>query len=343
MSSFITVSSQQGTSKTIVNVNSLNRVSYHLSSSAHKLIENYKLSGSLGLFNADDFYSVLDINGSKVNTLDSIDEIEDKLNEVSGIGHGMTYIPNTVLESSKEVLSHPEFLASYLSPFTDYLYKGKVFCGCSLDVSLAWTDEMVKSLLSLFKSCIDDLPADFSYQFSCPLEYFPTDKFEFIKGKPCVGIPLRIANQLSFEPNYGLLSSKLTSFELKYIQAERCISPRCVSDEGKGGVVGINDYNSVLVTISPFKVILPIKDLISYLVIILKDAFGVERSEKFLNDLFTMLCTVVSDDLFSYLESHSASEYTEVEGECFVSLGSYTVKGDYVYIPLKERFGRFVW
>ena len=153
MSSFITVSSQQGTSKTIVNVNSLNRVSYHLSNSAHKLIENYKLYGSLGLFNADDFYSVLDINGSKVNTLDSIEEIEDKLNEVSGIGHGMTYIPNTVLESSKEVLSHPELLASYLSPFTDYLYKGKVLCGCSFDVSLAWTDEMVKSLLSLFKSC----------------------------------------------------------------------------------------------------------------------------------------------------------------------------------------------
>ena len=341
MTNFITVSSQGGSSKTVVNVNSLNRVSYHLSKSAREVVECYLNYGVLGLFKRNDFYSVLDVNGSNINTLDSIDEVEDKLNGVVGSGHGMFYIPNAVLKSNEEVLSRPYMLASYMSEFAHFVYKDKVFRGPDKDVSLAWTDEMLNSLISHYRDYAKEIPEDFVYEFSCPLDYFPTDRVEFIKGKPCVGIPLMLARNLRIGTDFGMsLLYDLDSSDLKYITAERCVSPSSVFDEGKGSVVGISDYNSVLVSLSfQFKVFLTVESLIKYMVAILKRAYGVEHAKEFLNGLFSILCNVEKEDLFNYLSSKKAAKFTEVKNESTVSADSYTIKGNYAYVPLKENLG----
>lgn len=341
MTNFITVSSQGGSSKTIVNASSLSRVSYHLSKSAREVVECYLNYGVLGLFKRNDFYSVLDVNGSNINTLDSIDEVEDKLNGVVGSGHGLTYIPNALLKENEKVLSRPYMLASYMDSFTDFLDKGKIFRGPDKDVSLAWTDEMVNSLLSHYRDYAEEIPEDFVYEFSCPLDYFSADRVEFIKGKPCVGIPLKIAKNLKIGTDFGMsLISDLSSVDLKYLTAERCVSPSCVFDEGKGSVVGVNDYNSVLVSLSfQFKVVLTVESLIKYMVIILKRVYGVERAKEFLNGLFSILCNVETEDLFNYLSSKQAAKFTEVKNKSTVSADSYTVKGDYAYVPLKVNLG----
>ena len=169
MNNFITVSSQGGLSKTLVNTDSLNRVSYHLSSSANKVVDDCQRYGSLGLFKEDDFYSVLDVNGSNVNSLDSIFEIEDKLDGVTGIGQGMTYIPHALVKSNEAVLSSPDLLSSYLDGFTDFLDTGKVFRGSSKNVSLAWSDEMLSKVLSLYMDYMRDVQDDFSYEFEFTL------------------------------------------------------------------------------------------------------------------------------------------------------------------------------
>lgn len=345
MSNFIKVSSQGGLSKTLVNVNSLNRVSYHLSGSANKVVENYLQYGSLGLFNEDDFYSVLDVDGSNVNSLDSIEEIEDKLNKVEGIGHGMTYIPHALVKSNEDVLSSPNLLSSYLDGFTDFLDSGKVFRGLSKNVSLAWSDEMLSKVLSLYMDYMRDVPGDFSYEFAFPLGCYPTDRFETIKGKPCAGIPLEVAKRMRVGSGFGMILFNLSSFELKYPRAKRCVSPSMVSKEGKGGVVGISDYTSVLIDFqSSLKVVIEVETFIKYLVNILKQAVGVERVEEFLEDLFDMLCTVSHDKLFSYLVSSQAAEYIDVRDEHSVSLTSNNVvKGDYVYVPLPQMFGGVRW
>lgn len=342
MTNFITVSSQGGSSKTVVNVNSLNRVSYHLSKSAREVVECYLNYGVLGLFKGNDFYSVLDVNGSNINTLDSIDEVEDKLNGVVGSGHGMFYIPNAVLKSNEEVLSRPYMLASYMDSFTDFLDTDKVFRGPDKEVSLAWTDEMLSSLISHYRDYAKEIPEDFVYEFACFLECFPTDSVEIIKGKPHMGIPLMLASNLRIGTDFGMsLLYDLDSSDLKYITAERCVSPSRVFDEGKGSVVGISDYNSVLVSLSfPFKVVLTVESLIKYMVAILKKAYGVERAKEFLNGLFSILCNVETEDLFSYLSSKQAAKFTEVKNKSTVSADSYTVKGDYAYVPLKRKFGR---
>ena len=341
MTNFITVSSQGGSSKTVVNTNSLNRVSYHLSKSAREVVECYLNYGVLGLFKGNDFYSVLDVNGSNINTLDSIDEVGDKLNGVVGSGHGMFYIPDALLKSNEEVLSRPYMLASYMSEFAHFVYKDKVFRGPDKDVSLAWTDGMLNSLISHYRDYAKEIPEDFVYEFSCPLDYFPTDRVEFIKGKPCVGIPLKIAKNLKIGTDFGIsLITDLSSFDLKYITAKRCVSPSRVSDEGKGSVVGVSDYNSVLVDISfPLKVILTVEFLIKYMVIILREACGVDYAEKFLDGLFTVLCDVETGGLFDCLSSSQAADCIEVKNEHTVSADSYTVKGDYAYVPLKVNLG----
>lgn len=342
MTNFITVSSQGGSSKTVVNVNSLNRVSYHLSKSAREVVECYLNYGVLGLFKGNDFYSVLDVNGSNINTLDSIDEVEDKLNGVVGSGHGMTYIPNALLKSNEEVLSSPYTLASYMDSFTDFLDTDKVFRGPDKEVSLAWTDEMLSSLISHYRDYAKEIPEDFVYEFACFLECFPTDSVEIIKGKPHVGIPLTLASSLRIGTGFGMsLLYDLDSSDLKYITAERCVSPSRVFDEGKGSVVGVSDYNSVLVSLSfPFKVVLTVESLIKYMVAILKRACGVERAKEFLNGLFSILCNVETEDLFNYLSSKQAAKFTRVKNESTVSANSYTIKGNYAYVPLKEKFGR---
>ena len=345
MNNFITVSSQGGLSKTLVNINSLNRVSYHLSSSANRVVEDCHKYGSLGLFKGDDFYSVLDVNGSNVNSLDSISEIEDKLNGVTGVGHGMTYVPYALLKSNEEVLSSPDLLASYLDGFTDFLDKGKVFRGSSKNVSLAWTDEMLSKVLSLYIDYIEDIPNDFSYEFAFPLGCYPTDRFDIIKGKPCAGIPLEVAKRMRVGSEFGMILFSLSSFELRYPRAKRCVSPSVVSKEGKGGVVGISDYTSVLVDFqSSLKVVIGVETFIKYLVCILKQAVGVERVEEFLEDLFDMLCTVSHDKLFSYLVSSPAAEFIDVKDEYSVSITSNNiVKGDYVYVPLPQMFEGVRW
>lgn len=345
MNNFITVSSQGGLSKTLVNVNSLNRVSYHLSSSANRVVDDCQRYGSLGLFNEDDFYSVLDVNGSNVNSLDSISEIEDKLDGVTGIGHGMTYIPQALVKSNESVLSSPDLLSSYLDGFTDFLDTGKVFRGSSKNVSLAWSDEMLSKVLSLYMDYMRDVPDDFSYEFAFPLGCYPTDRFETIKGKPCAGVSLEVAERMRVGSGFGMILFNLSSFELKYPRAKRCVSPSRVSKEGKGGVVGISDYTSVLVDFqSSLKVVIEVETFIKYLVNILKQAVGVERVEEFLEDLFNMLCTVSHDKLFSYLVSHQAADFIDVEDENSVSLTSNNVvKGDYVYVPMPQMFGGVRW
>ena len=341
MTNFITVSSQSGSSKTVVNVNSLNRVSYHLSKSAREVVECYLNYGVLGLFKRNDFYSVLDVNGSNINTLDSIDEVEDKLNGAVGSGHGLTYIPNALLKENEKVLSRPYMLASYMDSFTDFLDTGKVFRGPDKEVSLAWTDEMLSSLISQYRDYAKEIPEDFVYEFACHLECFPTDRVEIIKGKPHVGIPLMLARNLRIGTAFGMsLLYDLDSSDLKYITAERCVSPSRVFDEGKGSVVGISDYNSVLVSLSfQFKVVLTVESLIKYMVIILREACGVDYAEKFLDGLFTVLCNVETEGLFNYLSSKKAAKFTEVKNESTVSADSYTTKGNYVYVPLKENLG----
>ena len=133
----------------------------------------------------------------------------------------------------------------------------------------------------------------------------------------------------------------LDSSDLKYITAERCVSPSRVFDEGKGSVVGVSDYNSVLVSLSfQFKVVLTVESLIKYMVAILKKVYGVERAKEFLNGLFSILCTVETEDLFNYLSSKQAAKFTKVKNESTVSADSYTIKGNYAYVPLKEKFGR---
>ena len=345
MNNFITVSSQGGLSKTLVNLNSLNRVSYHLSSSANRVVDDCQRYGSLGLFKEDDFYSVLDVNGSNVNSLDSIQEIEDKLSGVEGIGHGMTYIPHALVKSNEDVLSSPDLLSSYLDGFTDFLDTGKVFRGSSKNVSLAWSDEMLSKVLSLYMDYMRDVPDDFSYEFAFPLGCYPTDRFETIKGKPCAGVPLKVAKRMRVGSGFGMILFNLSSFELKYPRAKRCVSPRGVSKEGKGGVVGISDYTSVLVDFqSSLKVVIEVETFIKYLVCILKQAVGVERVEGFLEDLFDMLCTVSHDKLFSYLVSSPASKYIDVKDENSVSLTSNNiVKGDYVYVSLPQMIGGVRW
>lgn len=341
MINFITVSSQGGSSKTVVNVNSLNRVSYHLSKSAREVVECNLNYGVLGLFKGNDFYSVLDVNGSNINTLDSVDEVEDKLNGVVGSGHGMTYIPNALLKSNEKVLSSPYSLASYMDSFTDFLDTDKVFRGPDKEVSLAWTDEMLSSLISHYRDYAKEIPEDFVYEFACFLECFPTDRVEIIKGKPHMGIPLMLARNLRIGTDFGMsLLYDLDSSDLKYITAERCVSPSRVFDEGKGSVVGISDYNSVLVNLSfQFNVVLTVESLIKYMVAILKKAYGVERAKEFLNGLFSILCNVETEDLFNYLSSKQAAKFTEVKNKSTVSADSYTVKGDYAYVPLKVNLG----
>lgn len=341
MTNFITVSSQGGSSKTVVNVNSLNRVSYHLSKSAREVVECYLNYSVLGVFKGNDFYSVLDVNGSNINTLDSIDEVEDKLNGVVGSGHGMTYIPNALLKSNEKVLSSPYTLASYMDSFTDFLDTGKVFRGPDKEVSLAWTDEMLSSLISHYRDYAKEIPEDFVYEFACFLECFPTDSVEIIKGKPLMGIPLTLASKLRIGTDFGMsLLYDLDSSDLKYITAERCISPSRVFDEGKGSVVGISDYNSVLVSLSfHFKVVLTVESLIKYMVAILKRAYGVERAKEFLNGLFSVLSNVETEDLFNYLSIKQAAKFTEVKNESTASADSYTIKGNYAYVPLKGNLG----
>lgn len=345
MANFITVSSQGGSSETLVNVDSLNRVSYHLSSSATRVVENYYQYGALELFKNKDFYSVLDVNGSNVNSLDSISEIEDKLSGVIGAGHGMTYVSHALVKANEEVLSSPELLASYLSSFTDFLYKGKIFRGSSKEVNLSWTDEMVSKVLSLYKVYINNIPNDFSYEFAFPLGCYLSDSFEIIKGKPCVGIPVEVAKNLKINSEYDLVLSTLSSFDLKYPQVKRCVSPSEVSKELKGGVVGISDYTSVLIDFQfSVKVVVEAETFIKYLVSILKQANGVECAEKFLEDLFDMLCTSSHKNLFSYFVSATASEFVDLDSESYVSLVSNnTVKGDYVYVPLPKIFGGAKW
>lgn len=345
MANFITVSSQDGSSKTLVNVDSLNRVSYHLSSTATRVVENYYQYGALGLFKNKDFYSVLDVNGSNINSLDSISEIEDKLSGVIGAGHGMTYVPHALIKANEEVLSDPYLLASYLSSFTDFLYKGKVFRGSSKEVNLAWTDEMVSKVLSLYKVYINNIPNDFSYEFAFPLGCYLSNSFEIIKGKPSVGIPVEIAKHLKVNSEYGMVLSTLSSFDLKYPQVKRCVYPNEVAKESKGGVVGISDYTSVLIDFQfSVKVVVDAETFIKYLVSIIKQANGVECAEKFLEDLFDIFCTSNHKDLFSYFVSYTASEYVELDSENCVSLESNNiVKGDYVYVPLPKIFGGAKW
>ena len=345
MANFITVSSQGGSSKTLVNVDSLNRVSYHLSSSATKVVDNYSQYGALRLFNNKDFYSVLDVNGSNVNSLDSISEIEDKLSGVIGAGHGMTYVPHALVKANEEVLFNPYLLASYLSSLTDFLYKGKIFRGSSKDVNLAWTDEMVSKVLSLYKVYVNNIPNDFSYELAFRLGCYLSDSFEIIKGKPCAGIPVEVAKHLKVNSEYGMVLSTLSSFDIKYPQVKRCVSPSEVYREFKGGVVGVSDYISVLIDFQfSVKVVVEAETFIKYLVSILKHANGVECAEKFLEDLFDMLCTSSHENLFSYLVSATASEFVDLDSKNYVSLVSNnTVKGDYVYVPLPKIFGGVKW
>ena len=346
MSSFITVSSQQGTSKTIVNVNSLNRVSYHSSDLARKVVKNYRSYRVLeGLFCKEDFYSVLDVNGSKINTLDSIEEIEDKLNGVVGSGHGVVYIPHSVLKSNEEVLSKPELVASYLSTFTDILYEDKVFRGFSRNVSIAWTEEMVGALISIYKGYTKDLPNDFTYDMGCFLASYVGGKLEFIKGKPHIGIPLSSAQFLKIDPNISMFSCSLSTFDLRYVSATRCVSPSDVHDEDKGGVVGVSDYTSVSVRFSSgYQLLLGIENLTLHFTLILKKALGVERAKEFLEDLFNMLCFANHNELFSYLNNFPAPKVSEGEFGDFVDLDSFMSKGDHAYVPLNEGiFGGKQW
>lgn len=277
--------------------------------------------------------------------MDSVSEIEDKLSGFIGAGHGMTYVPHALIKANEEVLSNPYLLASYLSSFTDFLYKGKVFRGSSKEVNLAWTDEMVSKVLSLYKVYINNIPNDFSYEFAFPLGCYLSGSFEIIKGKPCVGIPVEVAKHLKINSEYDLVLSTLSSFDLNYPQVKRCVHPNGVSKESKGGVVGISDCTNVLIDFQfSVKVVVEAETFIKYLVSILKQANGVECAEKFLEDLFDMLCTSNHKDLFSYLVSYTTTEYVELDAESYVSLASNnTVKGDYVYVPLPKIFGGAKW
>lgn len=346
MANFITVSSQGGSSKTLVNVDSLNRVSYHLSKSAQNLMEGFPGYYTALLFKEGDFYSVLDVNGSNVNSVDSIDEIEDKLNNVKGSGHGMTYVPHALVKANKEVFSNPDLLASYFSGFADYICEGEVFRGSSEDVELYWTDEMVNSVLSLYKTYTKKLPNDYSYEFAFTVNQYSSNKLEFIKGKTCKGIHLANASKLRVGKDSGMLLSTISSFDLRSLRAERCITPKGVYKEEKGGVVGVEDYSSVLVSFpfSDLDVIEDIDLIIRYFLGILKDALGVDSVRKFLDDLFDMFCTVEHGDFTSYLSEYPAADFIELKDEHSTGvLDSYVVKGDYVYIPLLERLGGIPW
>lgn len=369
MHNFITVSSQSGSSKTIVNVNSLNKVSYHLSNSAQRVVEHYRKYGIMGLFNRDDFYSVLDVNGSNVNTLDSIDEIVDMLNGVSGVGHGMTYVLDSLVKANKEVTYSPKLLASYFSNLVSYLYDDKVYKGKE-GINLAWTDKMVESVISLYKIYVGRLPEDFSYDFvfpitclliknveiskgkasigtpltiaksssygfASPMTFLPPENVLISKDKESIGIPLTIAKNLRIGSESGMLIANISSFDLKIIQAKRYVSPRYISTEGKGNVVGINDYTSVMVSLPFFlNVVVDVETFIKYLLSILKKANGVDHARNFLNDLFNMFCNVEHDSLTSYLESYPAAEFTSLDDEYSKSLvDMYPTKGGYVYVP----------
>jgi len=341
MANFITVSSQGGSSKTLVNVDSLNRVSYHLSKSAQSVVDNFSEHRVLGSFKEDDFYSVLDVNGSNVNSLDSISEIEDKLNNVKGIGHGMTYVPHDLVKSNEEIFSNPDLLASYLDGLTDFVSRDKVFRGTSNNVTLYWTNEMINSVLSLYRSYANKIPDDYSYEFAFPLDCYLSNEVEFIKGKICKGIPLVNAKRLRIGLDTGGVLSTLPSFDLRYLRAKRCVSPSEVYKEDKGGVVGVSDYTSVFVT-SPFAfdVVLDIYIFLRQLLSIVKHALGVDCAKQLLEDLFAKFCTVEHGSIFSYLNEFTAADYIEVKDKSSASLTDYfVVKGNYVYVPVFRALG----
>lgn len=340
MRKFITVSSQGGFSKTLVNVDSLNRVSYHLSKSAQNVVETFSDHQVSGLFSDDDFYSVLDVNGSNINSLDSINEIDDKLNNLEGIGHGMTYVPNDLVKANEEVFSSPDLLASYLDGLADFVSEDKVYCGTSKNVSLYWTEEMVSSVLSLYKVYAEQIPNDYSHELAFFIDSYPSNKVEFIKGKIYKGIPLVNAQRLRVGTDSGMVLSTLSSFNLRYLQAKRCISPSKVHKEGKGGIVGISDYTSVLITSSSFEIVVDAWIFLRYLLSIVKQALGLDYVSQFLEDLFDMFCTVEHKGIFSYLDEFTAAEYTILKDKSSSSLiDSNVVKGNYVYVPVVKSLG----
>ena len=345
MRKFITVSSQGGSSKTLVNVDSLNRVSYHLSKSAQSVVDNFYEHTVLGSFKEDDFYSVLDINGSNVNSLDSISEIEDKINNVEGSGHGMTYVPYALVKANEEVFSNPDLLASYLDGLTDFVSKGKIFRGISNNLTLYWTNEMINSVLSIYRVYAEKIPDDYSYEFAFPVNCYSSNDVEFIKGKLCKGIPLVNAHRLRIGLDYGGILSTLPSFDLRYLQAKRCVSPIEVHKEGKGGVVGVSDYTSVFVT-SPFAfdIVLDVHIFLRQLLSIVKNALGVDCAKQFLEDLFAKFCTVEHESIFSYLNEFTAAKYTVLKDKSSASLtDSFVVKGNYVYVPVSKVPGGKPW